>query len=210
MHGTAWQMKKDGSPCNWASAADGSLCATVPPSGIGDLDIVSRKSFGDCFVHLEWLSPPGGSAKDGQRNGNSGIKLMERYELQVMNTPSAPEPARFNEAGAVYRQRAADRNASTGAGTWQSYDVWFTAPRWETAPGAAPRKVANARMTVLWNGVLVHDDVEVKDRTGLSDPEAPGPARILLQSHASDAEGPVRFRNVWAAEGAGIPLRIRR
>jgi glucose/arabinose dehydrogenase len=207
MHGTAWQMKKDGSPCNWVYAADGSLCATVPPSGIGDLDIVSRKSFGDCFVHLEWLSPPGGSAKDGQRNGNSGIKLMERYELQVMNTPGAPEPARFNEAGAVYRQRAADANASTGAGTWQSYDVWFTAPRWETSPGAAPRKVANARMTVLWNGVLVHDDVEVKDKTGLSDAEAPGPARILLQSHASDAEGPVRFRNVWVAEGVGIPGR---
>jgi len=51
----------------------------------------------------------------------------------------------------------------------------------------------------------VHDDVEVKDKTGLSDAEAPGPARILLQSHASDAEGPVRFRNVWVTEGVLAP-----
>jgi len=200
MHGTAWQMKKDGSPCTWAYAPDGSLCATVPAKGVGDLDIVSRRAFEDCFVHVEWLSPPGGSARDGQRNGNSGIKLMERYEVQVMNTPAAPEPPRFNEAGSIYRQKAADSNASTGAGTWQSYDIWFTAPRWETPPGAPPRKIANARMTVRWNGVLVHDDAEVRDRTGLSSPEAPGPARLLLQSHESDAEGPVRYRNVWVVE----------
>ena len=198
--GSEWRMKKDGAPSSWAAAPDGSLCATVPAKGIGELDIVSRRAFEDCFVHVEWLSPPGGSTKDGQRNGNSGIKLMERYEVQVMNTPAAPEPARFNEAGSIYRQKAADANASTGAGTWQAYDIWFTAPRWETPPGAPPRKVANARMTVRWNGVLVHDDVEVKDKTGLSAAEAPGAARLLLQSHESDAEGPVRYRNVWVVE----------
>lgn len=203
----AWQMKRDGGACSWAVAPDGSLCATVPAKDVGEADIVSRRTFEDCFVHVEWLSPPGGNPKDGQRNGNSGIKLMERYELQVMNTPMAPEPPRFNEAGSIYRQRPADLNASTGAGTWQSYDIWFTAPRWEAAPGAAPRKVANARMTVLWNGVLVHEDAEVKDKTGLSAPEAPGPARILLQSHPSDAEGPVRYRNVWVAEGGAVPAR---
>ena len=124
-----------------------------------------------------------------------------------MNTPPAPEPPRFNEAGSIYRQRPAEVNASTGAGTWQSYDVWFTAPKWETPAGGTPRKVESARMTVLWNGVLVHDDAEVKDKTGMSAAEAPGPARILLQSHPSDAEGQVRFRNVWAAEGAAMPAR---
>lgn len=190
MHGTALEMKKEGSPCNRKHADDGSLCATMPPSGIGELDVVSRRGFGDCFVHLEWLSPPGGSAKDSQRNGNSGIKLMERYELQVMNTPGAPEPPRFNEAGAIYLQEAPDRNASTGAGTWQSFDVWFTAPRWETPPGAPPRKVANARMTVLWNGVLVHDDVEVPDKTGLSDPEAPARGGSSCKAMRATRRGP--------------------
>jgi hypothetical protein len=206
------QMAKDGAPCDWKVERDGSLAVHTPKDGIGEFDIVSRAAFEDCFVHLEWLSPAGGNVKDGQRNGNSGIKLMERYEVQIMNSAQAPEPPQFNEAGSIYRQTAPDVNASTGAGTWQSFDIWFTAPKWEAitssgstsddpaaarAPKTAPRKIKNARMTVVWNGILVHNDVEVKDKTGLSGTEAPGPARILLQSHPSDAEGSVRFRNIW-------------
>ncbi len=203
-----WVRSDGGQPIDWPFAPDGSMCAPQNPGTLGMRDALSRAHFEDCFLHLEWLSPPGGSAADGQRNGNSGVKLMGRYEVQVMNTPAAPAPARFNEAGSIYRLRAPDVNASTGPGTWQSYDIWFTAPRWEIGPDGAPRKVANARMTVLWNGVLVHEDIEVPDRTGLSSPEAPGPAPILLQSHASDAEGPVRFRNVWAVRGAGPHMNV--
>ena len=227
-HASALQMAKDGAPCDWKIEPDGSLAVHTPKDGIGEFDIVSRAAFEDCFVHVEWLSPVGGNVQDGQRNGNSGIKLMERYEVQIMNTAQAPEPPRFNESGSIYRQTAPDVNASTGAGTWQSYDIWFTAPRWETnasdagdsnSPGRAlsaktnPRKLKNARMTVVWNGVLVQDDVEVKDKTGLSGTEAPGPARILLQSHPSDAEGPVRFRNIWvtstptASANGAAPIR---
>ncbi|MBL9142027.1 MAG: DUF1080 domain-containing protein, partial [Phycisphaerae bacterium] len=114
----------------------------------------------------------------------------------------APRAAAFNEAGAIYRQKAADANASTGADTWQSYDVWFTAPQWQ-----GDKKVADARMTVVWNGVLVHDDVAIPKPTGMSTGERPGPLPILLQSHASDCPEPVRFRNIWAAEGADMPPR---
>jgi hypothetical protein len=227
-HASALQMAKDGAPCDWKIEPDGSLAVHTPKDGIGEFDIVSRAAFEDCFVHVEWLSPVGGNVQDGQRNGNSGIKLMERYEVQIMNTAQAPEPPRFNESGSIYRQTAPDVNASTGADTWQSYDIWFTAPRWETnasdagdsnSPGRAlsaktnPRKLKNARMTVVWNGVLVQDDVEIKDKTGLSGTEAPGPARILLQSHPSDAEGPVRFRNIWvtstptASANGAAPIR---
>ncbi len=95
---------------------------------------------------------------------------------------------------------ACGARASTGAGTWQSYDIWFTAPRWD-----GDRKIADARMTVAWNGVLVHDDVAVPKPTGMSAPESPGTSPILLQSHASDCPDPVRFRNIWAAEGANMP-----
>lgn len=98
----------------------------------------------------------------------------------------------FNEAGSIYRQRAADHNASLGAGVWQTYDIRFRAPRWE-----GDRKVANARITLWWNGVLVHDDVEVADKTGMSAAEAPGDHPLLLQAHGTAANGPVRFRNVW-------------
>ncbi len=154
-------------------------------------DIVSRESFGDCFLHVEWLSPPGGTLVD-QHNGNSGVKLQCRYELQIMNNPGWPREPKFDEAGAIYRLRAADVNASTGAGTWQSYDERFRAPRWR-----GDTKTASARMTVWWNGVLVHDDAEVAQQTGVSEKEAPGERPLLLQAHPSEAEGDVRFRNVW-------------
>ncbi len=190
----------DGSVAAWA--VSGGELITPDVKGIGSRDLVTRETFGELFLHAEWLSPPGGNVRDGQKNGNGGIKIQSRYELQIMNTPGAPHAPVFNEAGSIYRQKAADVNASTGAGTWQSYDIWFTPPQWESG-----EKRANARMTVLWNGVLVHNDVEVKNKTGLSDEEAPGPAPIRIQAHESEAEGPVRLRNIWCATGAAIPTK---
>ncbi len=175
---------------------------TPDADAIGTRDLVAGQSHGDCFVHVEWFSPPGGDIRDGQKNGNGGVKLQSRYEVQIMNTPRAPHRCAFNEAGAIYRQRAPDCNASTGAGTWQSYDIWFTAPRWN-----GERKTANARMTVLWNGILVHNDVEVVDKTGASPPEAPGDHPLLIQAHPNAAEGPVKLRNLWMAQAGAIPPR---
>ena len=194
-----WQ-RTDGAAADWESIDGGLVTPTV--GEIGDHDLVTKATFEDVFVHLEWLSPPGGDVRDGQKNGNGGIKIQSRYEIQIMNTPGAPHPPKFNEAGSIYRQRAADVNASTGAGTWQTYDIWFTAPRWD---GSAKR--ANARMTVLWNGILVHDNIEVTDKTGMSAAEAPGAAPLLIQAHPSEAEGPVRLRNIWCATGGATPPR---
>lgn len=179
-------VMKNGKPgFQWSRVAD--QIVVSQPAG----DVVSRERFEDQFLHVEWLSPPGGDPKP-QRNGNSGVKLQARYELQIMNSAGAPRPALFNESGSVYRIRPADHNASTGAGTWQTYDVWFRAPRWK-----GEEKVEDARMTVWWNGVLVHDDVVVPRATGRSVKEAPGPHPVLLQAIAQDAIGDVRFRNVW-------------
>ncbi|MFG0328840.1 MAG: DUF1080 domain-containing protein [Phycisphaerales bacterium] len=160
-------------------------------------DLYSRDSFGDCRLHLEWLSPAGGA---GQLSGNSGIKLQGRYEIQILNSPGEPHVLSDREAGAIYAFKAPDRNASTGADAWQSYDIWFTAPRWE-----GDQKVADATITLFWNGVLVHDRVEVPGKTGASDPEGPDPAPLLLQAHASDASGPVRFRNMWIVRDPAPP-----
>lgn len=189
-----------GGPADWA-VVDGEL-VTPSVDSIGVRDLVSVYEHGDCFVHVEWLSPAGGDVKDGQKNGNGGVKLQSRYEVQIMNTPAAPYAVGFNEAGAIYRQRAPECNASTGAETWQAYDIWFTAPKWN-----ADTKTANARMTVLWNGVLVHDDAEVNDKTGASPAESPANAPLRIQAHPSAAEGPVRLRNIWMAEGAAMPPR---
>ncbi len=164
-------------------------------SGSGDL--ISRTVFGDCRLHVEWFAPPGG---EGQLAANSGVYLQDRYELQVLGTPVGDEPLGKDEAGAIYAVKPADENASTGPGTWQAYDVLFRAPRFESGT-----KTSAARVTVYWNGRLVHDDVELSGPTGAAaargesadHPVQLGPLR--LQDHESAAQGPVRFRNVWIA-----------
>ncbi len=169
------------------------------PVPVEDGDLLTRASFGDHRLHVEWLSPPGG---EGQMAGNSGVYLQGRYEIQVLGTPRGREAPADNEAGGIYRVKAADVNASTGPGTWQSYDIWFRAPRFRDG-----EKVENARVTVLWNGRMIHDDVELPGPTGgaVAGGEAARPAGdiqvgpLLLQAHTTDAEGPVRYRNVWVA-----------
>ena len=170
--------------------------ATVP-ADLGDL--VSRGLMAEARVHVEWFSPPGGT---GQLAGNSGIYLQDRYEIQVLGTPAGPTPPAKNEAGAIYERRPADVNASTGPGTWQAYDLWFRAPRFE-----AGKKVADARVTVLWNGRPVHRDVQIDGPTGSGHKTEDAPAggdgpqlgHLRLQAHQTAADGPVRYRNVWIA-----------
>lgn len=166
-----------------------------PSADIGGSDHGSPTPHGDVRVHLEWLSPAGGDLSK-QTNGNSGIKLMSRYEIQIMNAPGIGDvdlrETKFNEAGSVYRMTAPLTNPSFGAGVWQTYDIWFRAPRWE-----GTKKIENARMWVWWNGVLVHNGVEVKDKTGMSVAESPELLPLILQDHATEAEGGVLYRNVW-------------
>lgn len=156
--------------------------------------LVTKEKFEDCFLHLEWLSPPGGKL---QLQGNSGVKMQDRYEVQILGNPTAlpgSTPIGLDLAGAIYNFKAPDVNAGFGPGVWQSYDIKFTAARWQNG-----RKVQNARMTVWLNGVMIHNDVELKDKTGASPAEAPGAHPIQLQAHESKAIGPVRFRNIWVA-----------
>ncbi len=166
-----------------------------PAAQIGAADIFSPTPHGDAMVHVEWFSPAGGKV-EVQTNGNSGIKLQSRYEIQIMNAPGILDVdhpgAKFNEAGSVYRLTAPKVNASYGAGVWQTYDIWFRAARWEGTKKAEPAKI-----TVYWNGVLVHDNQEILAKTGMSVDEGPNPMPLLLQDHATEAEGGVRYRNVW-------------
>lgn len=179
----AWQHR-NGSPIEWK--INGDVFEVNQTAG----DILSKERFDDCQIHLEWFAPPGGT---GQMAGNSGVKLQERYEIQILGNPTNTNG--IDLAGAIYNQKAPDKHAGYGPGVWQSYDIKFTAARWENG-----KKTKNARLSLWWNGILVHNDVELKDKTGASAPEAPGPHPLLLQAHESKAEGDVRFRNIWISK----------
>jgi len=183
-------------PGQGRSQAD--LLASSSCADVGAGDLVSRASFGDCRLHVEWYCPPGG---EGQLAGNSGVYLQDRYEIQILGTPVGSAPLAKNEAAAIYNVKAADVNASTGPGTWQSYDILFHAPRFDRGT-----KTKEARITLYWNQTLVHDDVALDAPTGAAKAKGEsetsnglqvGPLR--LQAHATAAQGPVRFRNVWIA-----------
>ncbi len=180
----AWETV-DGRSIGW-KVVDGALVVT-PGSG----DIRSREAFGDVQLHLEFrtLAQPSGP---GQGASNSGVFLMEHYELQVLD--SYRNTTYVNgQAASVYKQYAPLVNASRPPGQWQSYDVLFLAPRF----AADGRVLAPARMTVFHNGVLVQHDVALRGSTvyqGQPKYEAHA-ARLPLR--LQDHGDPVAFRNIW-------------
>jgi hypothetical protein len=178
----AWE-KRSGGAATWP-IANGSM------ESYGG-DIRTRQTFGDFKLHVEWYEPDYPPDVTGQQRGNSGVFLQERYEVQVLESYGDTTPAN-NEAGAIYSKRAPDRNMATASGTWQTYEITFRAARY-TSAGV---KVDNARVTVVWNGEVVHDDVAIDGGTGDHIPESAASGGIRLQDHGDPGENP-RFRNVW-------------
>jgi hypothetical protein len=171
-------------PAPW-ELKDGAL-EVKPGSG----DIATREPYGDCALHVEFAVDDNG--QQGQANGNSGVYLQGRYEVQILN--SSGQPPADNVCGAIYGVKAAEYNLARPAGEWQAYDIEFRAPRWD----AGGQKTARARLTVYHNGVRIHEEVEVPGPTGAGAAEAPAAAPLRLQDHGAR----VRFRNVWIQPGA--------
>ncbi len=153
--------------------------------------IRTAESFGDVQLHIEWAAPAPPRGADQDR-GNSGVFLMQTYEVQILDSwdnPTYPD----GQAAAIYGQYPPLVNASRKPGEWQSYDIIFRRPRF--APDG--RVVSPATMTVFHNGVLVQDHAVLigptrhRQRPGFE----PHPDRlpIGLQDH----DHPVRFRNIW-------------
>lgn len=183
----AWTAA-DGGPAAWK--VDDGAFQVVPGKGA----IRTKESFGDVQLHVEWASPnpPTGA---GQNRGNSGIFLMGRFELQVLDSFQSDSYA-DGMAGAIYGQFPPLYNATRPPGEWQTYDVAFRAPRFD----ANGELTDPARMTVFLNGVLVQNNEALVGRTSWleSMPYESGVTRgpIELQDH----HHPVRFRNVWLRE----------
>jgi len=141
----------------------------------------------DMNLHLEFNIPPGQKGKRARGGGNSGVYIMDRYEIQILDSYGGRPNA--SGCGAVYRRIAPTVNASLPAGQWQTFDIAFRAPRFD----AAGRKVKSARVTVRHNGVTIHDDVEIVPTGQASNkPEIPE-NHLRLQDHGC----PVKFRNIW-------------
>ncbi len=154
-----------------------------------------KPMFQDFNLHVEFRLPYMPSAT-GQARGNSGLYLQSRYELQVLD--SFAEQPTFNGIGSLYRTRKPDVNMCLPPLQWQTYDVAFTAPRW-SADGS---KVRNGRVTAWLNGVKVQDDVELPNKTGAGQEEAPTLLPIRFQNH----KDPVRFRNIWLIDRGLTPV----
>ncbi len=151
-------------------------------------DRVSRESFGDALIHLEFRPSEHPPEVTGQARGNSGLYVMGQYELQILDS-YGKEPE-MGDCGSIYGVAVPTSAPYRPASEWSSYDVEFTAPRFDLNG----KKAANARVTAWLNGRKIHDDVEVPGPTGGAwrDGEFEiGP--ILLQDHGN----PVRFRNLW-------------
>jgi 3-keto-disaccharide hydrolase len=179
-----WKSAKGGEP-GW-KVEDGEL-VIVGKSG----DIVTREPFGDCQLHVEWSAPTPAQG-ESQGRGNSGVKIMGRYEVQVLDSYHADTYA-DGQAGALYGQYPPLVNASRAPGQWQTFDIIFHGPRF-SADGKVMRP---GTVTVLHNGVLVQDHSELKGTTAHKSPGVyqPHPEKLplLLQDHGN----PVHYRNIW-------------
>ena len=160
----------------------------------GKKEITSKEEFGDCQVHVEWTSPmpPVG---EGQGRGNSGIFLMGKYEIQVLD--SYQNKTYFDgQAGAIYKQTPPAVNAMRAPGQWNTYEIFWTAPRFkEDGSLRSP-----AFITAVHNGILILNHFELKGDSPYHRPPAyiahaeKGP--ISIQDHGN----PVKFRNIWVRE----------
>ena len=189
-------VNKANAPAQW-TVSDG---VVTVKKGTGN--IRTKRSFTDYQLHLEWRIPENVTG-EGQARGNSGLFLAsigaadEGYEIQILDSYHNRTYSN-GQAGAIYKQHIPLANANRKPGEWQTYDVVWTAPRFNDDGSLK----SPARVTAFLNGVLVQNNVELQGGTvyiGKPSYKKHGPAPIELQDHGDPSE-PISFRNIWVRE----------
>jgi hypothetical protein len=164
--------------------------------GPGTGPLFTRESFGDVQLHVEWASPAEVTG-NSQGRGNSGILLMGLYEIQVLDSYNNPTYA-DGQAGAIYGQWPPLANAVRRPGEWQTYDIFFEAPRFE-----GEKLVKPAYQTVILNGVMLHNRKELMGPMVYRQVATYKPQAAELPLAIQDHRNPVRFRNIWVRRLVG-------
>jgi hypothetical protein len=150
----------------------------------------TKRKFQDFTLHVEFMISYVPRARAIWVRPNSGVFLQERYEIQILESFGTVE--REHDCGVLYAQITPKINMCYPPLTWQTYDIDFTAARYD----AAGKKTKLGRTTIKFNGVTILDDVEIKHSTPSGKPENPQPGGIYLQEHGF----PAFFQNVWIVE----------
>lgn len=185
-----WIMSNDSSAVVWPLNKDGSMTVKDKTG-----NIQTKQNFGDIQLHIEWRSPAD-VQREGQNRANSGVFLNGLYEVQVLDNNDNPTYVN-GQVGSLYKIHIPLVMASVPTGEWNSYDIIYRAPSFNEQG----EKIESGTVTLLHNGVLTLDHVEIKGTTEYigwpkNPPHGKGP--LMLQDHGDNSR--VSFRNIWVRE----------
>ena len=184
-----WISSIDSTAAKWTLNKDGSMTVNNRTG-----DIQTKQNFGSVQLHIEWKSPAD-VQMEGQHRGNSGVFLNGLYEVQVLDNNDNDTYVN-GQVGSIYKQHVPLAMASVPTGEWNTYDIIYHAPEFEKG-----QKTKSGTLTVIHNGVLIQDHVEIKGTTPYigwpkNPPHGKGPLR--LQDHGDNSR--VSYRNIWVRE----------
>jgi len=185
-----WIRSKDSTAANWHLNGDGSMTVKDKTG-----NIQTKQHFGDVQLHIEWSSPAA-VERDGQNRANSGVYLNGMYEVQVLDNNDNPTYVN-GQVGSIYKQHTPLAMASVPSGEWNAYDIIYRSPEFNEAG----EKIKSGTMTVMHNGILIQDHVEIKGNTpytGWPKNPAHGKGPLMLQDHQDNSR--VSYRNIWVRE----------
>ncbi|NAS10811.1 3-keto-disaccharide hydrolase [Poritiphilus flavus] len=186
----SWMMARDSTEVSWYLNDDGSMTVKDKTGNIR-----TKQNFGDVQLHLEWRSPAE-VQREGQNRGNSGVFLNGLYEVQVLDNNDNDTYVN-GQVGSIYKQHTPLAKASVPTGEWNSYDIIYHAPEFNEQG----QKIKSGRLTLIHNGVLIQDHVEIKGTTpyiGWPKNPAHGKGPLMLQDHQDNSR--VSYRNIWIRE----------